>query len=98
MQIRRVARWVAGAVLGASVLLGSAEAQDKHNWKIQSLWQAGSVNQKVFEDWAARVKTITNGRLTIEPLPVGTIVAYGETLDAITNGILDGHHSGGPYF
>ena len=80
------------------LLAAEAQAQDKHSWKIQSLWQAGSVNQKVFEDFAARVKTITNGRLTIDPLPVGTIVAYSETLDAITNGILDGHHSGGPYF
>jgi TRAP-type mannitol/chloroaromatic compound transport system substrate-binding protein len=75
-----------------------ANAQSVHKWKIQSLWQAGTVNQKVFEDFAVRVKAITNGRIEVEPLPVGQIVAYSETLDAMTNGILDGHHSGGPYF
>jgi len=99
MKLGRYLRWAVGAVFGAGLLIGQgADAQDRHTWKIQSLWQAGSINQKIFEDWAARVKTITNGRITIEPLPVGTIVGYGETLDAITNGILDGHHSGGPYF
>ena len=30
-----------------------ASAQQTHKWKMQSLWQAGSVNQKVFEDWAS---------------------------------------------
>jgi TRAP-type mannitol/chloroaromatic compound transport system substrate-binding protein len=75
-----------------------ARAQTVHKWKIQSLWQAGTVNQKIFEDFARRLKDASGGRLEVEPLPVGQIVAYSETLDAITNGILDGHHSGGPYF
>jgi TRAP-type mannitol/chloroaromatic compound transport system substrate-binding protein len=65
---------------------------------MQSLWQAGSVNQKIFEDWCKRVKEITNGRIEVEPLAVGSIVAYTETVDAMQNGILDSHHSGGPYF
>jgi TRAP-type mannitol/chloroaromatic compound transport system substrate-binding protein len=75
-----------------------AAAQQTHKWKMQSLWQAGSVNQKIFEDWCGRVKEVTAGRLAIEPLAAGTIVAYSETLDAMQNGILDAHHSGGPYF
>jgi TRAP-type mannitol/chloroaromatic compound transport system substrate-binding protein len=75
-----------------------ARGQTTQRWKMQSLWQAGSVNQKVFEDWAKRVKLITGGRLEIEPLAVGTIVGYGDTMDAITNGVLDSHHSGGTYF
>ena len=29
---------------------------------------------------------------------MGSVVAYAETLDAITNKVLDGHQSGGPYF
>src|SRR5436190_19364606 len=80
----------------ALAFAGSAAAQ-QHKWKMQSLWQAGSVNQKVFEDWCAKVKEITNGRIEIQPLPVGSIVAYTETLDAMSNGVLDSHHSGAPY-
>src|SRR5687768_1674765 len=88
------------AALGAAAVAAPsiARGQTAHKWKIQSLWQAGTINQKVFEDFAKRVKEASGGRLEVEPLPVGQIVAYSETLDAITNGILDGHHSGGPYF
>jgi hypothetical protein len=49
---------------------------------MQSMWQAGTINQKVFEDFR-RVKSLSNNRLDIEALAVGTIVAYTETLDAM---------------
>ena len=89
----------AGLAAGGALAAPSiAAAQTTHRWKMQSLWQAGSINQKIFEDWCGRVKEATNGRVLIEPLAAGTIVAYSETVDAMTNGILDAHHSGGPYF
>ena len=89
---------LAGAAAVTAGVAAPAIAQQTQKWKMQSLWQAGTINQKVFEDFCARVKAMTNGRLEIEPLAVGTIVGYTETLDAMSNGILDGHHSGGPYF
>ncbi|MBL8671262.1 MAG: TRAP transporter substrate-binding protein [Alphaproteobacteria bacterium] len=98
MSIKGTIATIVGAVAAAALLSASAAEAQTHKWKMQSLWQAGSVNQKVFEDWSARVKTATNGRIEIEPLAVGTIVPYTGTLDAMTNGILDSHHSGGPYF
>lgn len=90
---------IGGAALAASLALApmAANAQE-HSWKMQSLWQAGSVNQKVFERFTENVAKVTNGRLAIEPLPVGTIVSYTETLDALSTGILESQHSGGPYF
>lgn len=95
-----LAKWALAAVaaVGLSVASGGAEAQAKWKWKMQSLWQGGSVNQKVFEDYCKRVAALTGGRLEITPLPVGAVVAYTETLDAVQNGILEGHQSGGPYF
>lgn len=100
MTTRRQFSSVAAAGLGASVLAASpaARAQQTIKWKMQSMWQGGSINQKVFEDFCRNTKTLTNGRLEIEPLAVGTIVSYTETLDAMSNGILDAHQSGGPYF
>jgi TRAP-type mannitol/chloroaromatic compound transport system substrate-binding protein len=97
---REFGKAAAGAMAIAAGAAGArlASAQTIHKWKMQSLWQAGSVNQKVFEDWAKRVREASGGRIEIEPLAVGTIVGYGETLDAMTNGVLDSHHSGGPYF
>ena len=93
-------RTILGAVLTGAVGLAvasTATAAD-HNWKMQSLWQAGSVNQKVFANWTDDVKKASGGRIEITPLPVGAVVGYAETLDAVGAGILEGHHSGGPYF
>src|SRR5688572_17811646 len=65
-----------GALAGTAAVTAGvsspAAAQQAQKWKMQSLWQAGTVNQKVFEDFCIRVKAMTNGRLEIEPLAVGT--------------------------
>ena len=73
-------------------------AQDTHDWRVQSLWSAGTVNQQSFEDFAKNVATMTDGRVAITPLPVGAVVGYTETLDAVEAGILQAQHSGGSYF
>lgn len=98
-----MARWTslllgAATSIALAVTAGAAAAEAKYKWKMQSLWQGGSVNQKIFEDYCKRVGQLTAGRLEITPMPVGAVVAYTETLDAIQNGILESHQSGGPYF
>ena len=87
MTTRREFHKTAGlAAIAAVAAPAVARAQAAHKWKMQSLWQAGSVNQKIFEDWAKKVKEITGGRIEIEPLAVGSIVAYTETLGAMRDG------------
>jgi TRAP-type mannitol/chloroaromatic compound transport system substrate-binding protein len=92
----------AAALLLASFALAApyhaARAQAKYKWNMQSLWQAGAINHKVFERFCKRVSVATGGRLEITPLPVGTLVAYNESLDAVSSGILDGQQSGAAYF
>ena len=75
----------------------AANAAD-FSWKMQSLWQAGTINQTIFEDFCRHVGELTGGRLEIEPLPVGTVVAYNETLDAVGVGLLDAQHGGPGYY
>ena len=77
---------------------GEPAAAQNHRWTMQSLWQAGSINYRVFERLCAHVEELTGGRLVITPVPVGTLVAYNETLDAVGSGILDGQQSGPGYF
>jgi TRAP-type transport system periplasmic protein len=88
-------RWKTGlGVLGAvGLLFAAAEAQAQTKIKMQTLWQAGSLNQKVFEQFAINVKKATNGRVEIEPLPVGAIVPANDAVDAVRDGLLDGEHS-----
>lgn len=81
---------------GGLATTGQAAAQE--TWRIQSLWQAGSINQKVFERFAENVTEASDGRLVIEPLPVKAIVAHNETLEAVGSGVLDGQQSAAAYF
>jgi TRAP-type mannitol/chloroaromatic compound transport system substrate-binding protein len=94
----RIVRAVMGAFALTVLLAGTAQAEPEFRWKMQSLWQAGSINQKVFEAFCVRVGEITGGRLEIQPLPVGSVVAYNETLDAVSAGILEAQHGGSGYF
>ena len=91
---------LAAGALSAAVAIGAAgpAAAQEFHWKMQSLWQAGTINQRVFEAFCDNVEAITGGRLVIDPLPVGAIVAYNETLDAVSVGILDAQHGGSGYF
>jgi len=92
-------RWlaIAAGICFASTA-GMAEAAPEYRWQMQSLWQAGSLNQKIFENFCDRVAELTDGRLEITPLPVGAVVGYTETLEAVSAGLLDGHQSGAGYF
>ncbi len=65
--------------------------------KIMALWQAGTLPFKVFEQFAADVETKSQGRLVIEPLPAGSVVAPAEALDAVTSGVLDAEYGCGGY-
>jgi TRAP-type mannitol/chloroaromatic compound transport system substrate-binding protein len=83
--------------LAAIALASNALAADPTPIKVKmmALWQAGTVPFKVFEQFAADVKAKSNGRLIIEPLPAGSVVAVAEALDAVTSGVLDAEYGCG---
>ncbi len=101
---------VGAGILAGALLLGSRSSDEAPaspepfgteaaiRWKMQSPWQSGSINQEVFARFCDRVAAMSGGRLVIEPLPVGAVVAYHETLDAVRAGILDGQNGGTAYF
>ena len=79
-------------------LAGGALAQDSFNLRFQSSDSSGSEAFAVQQGFAESVSEMTDGRITIEMLPVGSIVEYNETLDAVGAGILDGHITDSSYF
>ena len=89
---------VVGCIAILVTLSADRTAAEEYRWTMQSLWQAGSINHRVFEEFCADVAELSAGRLAITPVPVGTMVAYNETLDAVGSGILDGQQSGAGYF
>lgn len=66
--------------------------------KFQSSDPAGNPNFILQQGWAELVSEKTGGAVTIELLPVNSIVAHTETQDAIAAGILDGHITDTSYF
>lgn len=82
--------------LAASTSL-SAHAAD-YEWKFQSSDNSGTPTFEIDQEWTKRVEEMTNGRIKIELLPVGSIVEHAETQDAIAAGILDGHITDVSYF
>jgi TRAP-type mannitol/chloroaromatic compound transport system substrate-binding protein len=96
-----VYRWRAaltgGAIAATLGLTAGADAAD-YEWKCQSFWQPGTVNQQAFERFAANVAEKSGGRIAIEALPVDAVVPPGEMLDAVTANIIQCMNGGTGYF
>lgn len=83
---------VAGALCSFSV------AAADYEWTFQTSAQAGDNFFAIEEEWAERVEAMSGGRIDINLVPVGTVVAHNETLDAVGAGILQGHVTDPSYF
>ena len=70
-----------------------ADAQETITWKVQSGWLPGNALYDSIVKFAERVEAQTDGRLKIEVLPAGAVVALNQTIDAVRAGIIDGHFS-----
>jgi TRAP-type mannitol/chloroaromatic compound transport system substrate-binding protein len=87
----------ATAAIGVAAFAFEAPAAD-YEWTWQSFWQAGTVNQRAFERFAANVEEKSDGRIRIEALPVDAVVPPGELMDAVAANILQGMNGGTGYF
>ncbi len=84
------------AAIAATTCLATTAYADV--WKMQTLWPAGSPNQMILESFAERVTLATGGDIDLNLFPVGSVVPFSETLEAVGMGILQGQHSGAVYF
>ncbi|RVV99134.1 TRAP transporter substrate-binding protein [Mesobaculum littorinae] len=86
--------------LTALLALGTATGAlaQEMTLRFQSSDPAGNPNFLLQKEWAASVSEKTDGAITVELLPVESIVAHNETQDAIAAGILDGHVTDTSYF
>jgi TRAP-type mannitol/chloroaromatic compound transport system substrate-binding protein len=75
------------AALGAPAIVRS---QQTYRWKVQTLWAAADAPQKMFAEFCENVKKQTNGRLEITPFASGAVVGAFESLDAVSNNVLQG--------
>jgi TRAP-type mannitol/chloroaromatic compound transport system substrate-binding protein len=94
--LKGVAAVTAGAV-AAPFAITPSRAQ-AITLRMQGFLAAASPTHRAFEKWAADLREKSGGRLQISALPVGSTVAPGETINAVTAGILDGHYSASSFF
>lgn len=80
-----------------SLFAFGASAQD-FKLRFQSSDPAGNPNFILQKSFVKAIKEKSEGKMTVELLPVGTIVDYKETQEAIKGGILDGHITDTSYF
>ncbi|MFV0334890.1 MAG: hypothetical protein ACK5JR_12565 [Tropicimonas sp.] len=90
--------YAAVAAVAVSVLMPGLSGAQEYQWKFQSSDPAGNPNYILEQEWAERVRDASGGRIEIDVLPVGSIVEYNETQDAVAAGILDGHMTDPSYF
>ncbi len=87
-----VAAGTAAGVMGfPGVMRLSAAAPIK--WKMQTMWDAGTVGYTKVQDFGKKVAEMTEGKLVIECLPAGAIVGTFEMFDAVKSGVFDAYHS-----
>lgn len=86
---------VFGVILGFSTQIAfSAD----YELTVQSSDPEKDQNFKIQQEWADKLYSDSNNRLKINLVPVGSVVKYNETLDAISTGVLDGHLTATGYF
>jgi TRAP-type mannitol/chloroaromatic compound transport system substrate-binding protein len=82
-----------GAAAGSALAAPAVLAQAPLVLKMQSSWGAQNVWQEFAQDYADRVEAMSGGRLKIDLLPAGAVVAAFQVMDAVNDGVLDAAHT-----
>lgn len=84
---------ISAALLLCGGLKSESFAQEAITWRVQTGWLPGNALFESVVELSERVETQSGGRLKIEMLPAGAVVALNQTLDSVRVGIVDGHVS-----
>lgn len=73
------------------MLMGAGQAQAATTWKIQSVWDAGTVGYDLFEDWCNGMEEKSGGELIFKCFPAKAVAADSNSLfDSVRSGVLRG--------
>ncbi|SDE40463.1 TRAP transporter substrate-binding protein [Limimaricola pyoseonensis] len=61
--------------------------------KLQTSWPASDIWQEMAQHYADRVEAMSGGRLKVDVLPAGAVVAAFQVMDAVSDGLIDMAHS-----
>jgi TRAP-type mannitol/chloroaromatic compound transport system substrate-binding protein len=60
---------------------------------MQTSWNDANIWQDFARDYASRVEEMSGGRVKVDVLPAGAVVAAFQVLDAVNDGLIDAAHS-----
>lgn len=80
------------------ITASATAAPSEFNFKFQSLDPACETSFKLQKEWAEKLARDSQGRIKIKVLPVGDVVEYSDTWDAIKSGALQGHINSTSFF
>ena len=83
-------KWSGLAGIAVALALTSGASAQEYSFRFQSSDPAGNPNFEYQKGWTDLVAEKSGGKVKIELLPVGSVVEYNETLEAVGAGILDG--------
>lgn len=77
--------------LAGTMMIGTGQVYAATTWKIQSVWDAGTVGYDLFEEWCEGIKEKSGGELIFKPFPAKAVAADNNALfEAVRNGVLQG--------
>lgn len=85
----------AGGVATGTAIVGApyVNAQSPLVMRMQTSWPSANVWQGFAQNFANRVEAMSGGRIQVDLLPAGAVVAAFQVMDACNDGILDAAHS-----
>lgn len=84
---------VVGGVAAGGLAAPAVLAQSPIVIKMQTSWGASNIWDEFAKDYARRVDEMSGGRLKIDVLPAGAVVAAFQVMDACNDGLLDAAHT-----
>ncbi|PCM44630.1 ABC transporter substrate-binding protein [Marinobacter sp. ANT_B65] len=80
-----------GTAIAGALMMGAGQAHAATTWKIQSVWDAGTVGYDLFEEWCESIEEKSGGELVFKPFPAKAVAADNNALfEAVRNGVLQG--------
>lgn len=86
------------AALAVGGLSAVAAQAAEYEWRWQTSAESGANYYPYQQDYVKNIEKMSGGRIHIDLLPINSIVAYNETLDAVGANIIQGHITGPNYF
>ncbi|NNG03116.1 MAG: TRAP transporter substrate-binding protein [Inquilinus sp.] len=84
---------IAAGAAASSLAAPAVLAQSPMVLKMQTSWPASDIWMDFARQYVNRVETMSGGRLKIDLLPSGAVVAAFQVLDAVNDGVLDAAHT-----